>query len=205
MKTTKYWEDVYLTTSDRQVSWYQGRAEKSIHFIQEAKLTHQAAIIDVGAGASSLVDDLLGLGYLNLTITDLSASVLDKVKQRLGERSQQVNWQVGDITQSDFDSHSIDFWHDRAVFHFLTNPAERQAYINTLTKSVKPGGYAMIATFAADGPKKCSDLPVQRYNPKGLYALFSSSFELLDQQQEIHQTPLARSQKFIYCFMRKQL
>ena len=162
-----------------------------------------AAIIDVGGGASTLVDDLLRDGYSNLTVLDLSAVALSAAKLRLGKSNTLVHWLEADVTHAALAVHSYDVWHDRAVFHFLTTPEERSAYVEQVLRSVKPGGHVIVATFAEDGPTQCSGLPVMRYRADQLHAEFGDPFVLLKHEKEEHHTPFGTIQKFVYCYCRR--
>lgn len=203
MNTKDHWEGVYTTKACTGVSWYQPHARTSLRFINEASLRQTDAILDVGGGASTLVDDLLGQGFTNLAVLDISAAALAAARARLGARAEQVRWIESNIVEARFEPHSIDFWHDRAVFHFLTNPEERAAYVQKLTHSLKPGGLLLVATFADDGPTRCSGLPVARYSPEQLQAEFSPGFELVRTERETHLTPSGAEQKFVYGLFRK--
>ncbi len=202
MQTKSHWEQIYTSKPTTGVSWFQEHAVQSLQLIEKAAVSKDACIIDVGGGASTLVDDLLVHGYSNLTVLDLSQAALDAAQARMGEAGRRVQWRVGDITQTELAQQTYDIWHDRAVFHFLTEPAERDAYVRAVVRSVKPGGHVIVATFAPDGPDKCSGLPVVRYSPEGLHAEFGSAFKLLQQQSEEHHTPFGTVQKFIYCMCR---
>ena len=203
MENKNHWEQVYTTKSNDAVSWFQEHAKRSVELITETKVPHSAAIIDVGSGASHLIDDLISQGFNNITALDLSAAALASTKDRLGEKASCVNFIVADITQIELPRHAFDVWHDRAVFHFLTEPEQRRAYVNTVLNAVKPGGHIIMATFAEDGPQKCSGLPVQRYAPHELHAEFGAPFELVHSERETHSTPFGTEQKFIYCYCRK--
>ncbi len=202
MDNKQHWEKVYANKPVDSVSWFQPHAVQSMKIIQRLSLDKSAHIIDVGGGASTLVDDLLAQGYSDVSVLDLSAYALQVAKERLGDTAHRVQWIEGDITQVLLPEHRFDLWHDRAVFHFLTDEAGRHRYIETVLKSVRPGGYILVATFAEDGPKQCSGLPVQRYSAGSLHAEFGSPFELLGHKKEIHQTPFGSLQKFIYCLCR---
>ena len=130
----------------------------------------------------------------------MSAKALDKSKQRVGNRADSVTWLEGDVTQLGLPAHHYDLWHDRAVFHFLTDPIDRKAYVQQVMKSVRPGGHVIVSTFADDGPDKCSGLPTMRYSPNSLHAEFGDAFKLLISEKEIHHTPFGTEQKFIYCY-----
>lgn len=203
MPDKNHWEKVYATKETDAVSWFQPHAELSFDIIKATGVERNAAIIDVGGGASVLVDDLLDNGYTNLTVLDLSAAALAAAKTRLRSRAYQVNWIEADITSVKLPANHFDVWHDRAVFHFLTAPEERAAYVRTVFNSVKPGGHVIVATFAEDGPDKCSGLPVQRYNADGLHAEFGEAFKLLDSRKEAHHTPAGSVQQFVYCYCRR--
>lgn len=204
MQAKEHWEKVYATKPADSVSWFQLHAEQSLRLIRETGVTPAAEIIDVGGGASTLVDDLLDSGYSSVSVLDLSGAALLAAKKRLGARANSVKWIEANITISKLACHAFDIWHDRAVFHFLTTPAERQAYVDVVMQAVKPGGHVIIATFAEDGPTQCSGLPVMRYNPDNLHAEFGAPFTLLRHEKEEHQTPIGSIQKFIYCYCRKE-
>ena len=205
MQTKTHWEQVYTTKPEHSVSWFQPHAHQSVQLIAQTGVPKHASVIDVGGGASTLVDDLLAEGYTHLTVLDLSEAALAASRTRLGTKAQGVNWLVGDITQVELPRHAYDVWHDRAVFHFLTTPQERQAYVAAVLRAVKPGGHVIVATFAEDGPDKCSGLPVMRYSPDGLHAEFGAPFTLLQQAREEHHTPFGTVQQFIYCLCRKEV
>ena len=198
-----HWETVYETKPADSVSWFQPHAKKSLEIIQATGQNKHAALIDVGGGASTLVDDLLNLGYDNLSVLDLSAAALKVAQDRLGAQAATVNWLVGDITTVSLPANAYDIWHDRAVFHFLTEEADRRAYVAQVMRSVRPNGHIIIATFAEDGPEKCSGLPVMRYSPEALHQEFDRGFQLVSQDKETHHTPFGTDQQFIYCYCRK--
>lgn len=200
MESKHHWENVYSTKSADAVSWFQPHASRSLAIIQQFLPDTTTNILDVGGGASTLVDDLLELNYSNLSVLDLSSNALNVAKNRLGDAARKVSWLEGDVTQLSLPRHSIDLWHDRAVFHFLTDKNDRQRYVDAVLSTVKPGGYVIVATFAEGGPEKCSGLPVRRYSAGGLHAEFGSPFKMLGHEQEIHQTPFNTSQTFVYCY-----
>jgi len=204
MQSKEHWEQVYTTKAPSSVSWFQDHARQSIHLIRQTGVAWGAAVIDVGGGASTLVDDLLVEGYSNVTVLDLSEAALAASKARLAGRAGRATWLVGDITKVNLPSHAYDIWHDRAVFHFLTRREEREAYVQAVLRAVKPGGHVIVATFAEDGPEKCSGLPVMRYSADSLHAQFGAPFTLLQQQGEEHCTPFGTVQRFIYCLCRKE-
>lgn len=203
MDSKQHWEQVYATKSSDSVSWFQEHADQSLRLIHSTGLGKDAAIIDVGGGASTLVDDLAAEGFSDLSVFDLSGAALAVARQRLGKRADAVQWIEGDITCAELPVHRFDIWHDRAVFHFLTDPAERQAYVERVMLSVRPGGHVIVATFAEDGPEKCSGLPVMRYQPESLHAEFGDAFLLVAHEKEVHHTPFGTDQKFVYCYCRK--
>ena len=203
MQPKNHWEHVYSTKKTESVSWFQEHAEQSMRLIRGTGVPYSAGIIDVGGGASTLVDDLLSSGYCAVSVLDLAAAALSVAKARLGERASEVQWTEGDITKVLLPVHAFDVWHDRAVFHFLTSKEDREAYVDTVLRSVKPGGHVIVAPFAEDGPIQCSGLPVMRYGPSELHAEFGSPFSLVQHEREEHHTPFGTVQKFVYCYCRK--
>ena len=203
MQSKEHWETVYASKSSDRVSWFQTHAKLSLQLINETGALADASIIDVGGGASTLADDLLDKGFSKITVLDLSATALAVAQQRLGSRSQTVQWMEANIIEVQLPQYAYDVWHDRAVFHFLTSPQERHAYIEQVLHSVRPGGHVIIATFAEDGPTQCSGLPVTRYSAEELYAEFGARFTLLRHVKEDHHTPSGALQKFVYCYCRK--
>lgn len=199
MNTKAHWEHVYSSKETNAVSWFQHHATLSLQLIRETGVASEAAIIDVGGGASMLIDDLLIAGFSNLTVLDLSLAALTAAQTRLGHNAARVQWKEANITMATLPTQTYDVWHDRAVFHFLTTSEDRQAYVELLQRSVKNGGHVIIATFAEDGPTKCSGLPVIRYSAPALQAELGSNFILIRSQEELHNTPLNTQQKFIYC------
>lgn len=200
MSTQQHWESVYGTKAPDQVSWFRPHLETSLAFIERAAHGKETRIIDVGGGESTLVDDLLARGYGNITVLDISRTAIEVTKKRLGERSGCVAWITADATRADLPANTYDVWHDRAVFHFLTNPDDRGAYIERVRKSVKPGGHVIIGTFGPEGPAKCSGLDVERYDAESLHGEFGGRFRLIDSVKELHQTPFGTTQQFLYCF-----
>ncbi|AWE73464.1 class I SAM-dependent methyltransferase [Pseudomonas aeruginosa] len=194
---------MYTHKAADAVSWYQPHADSSLALIRQTGIAADAAIIDVGGGASTLVDDLLAAHYSDLTVLDISAAALDVARHRLGGAASAVHWLEADITQVDFPEHRFALWHDRAVFHFLTDAADRARYLNAVGRAVKPGGFVVVGTFAEDGPEQCSGLPVRRYSADTLYDEFGAQFELLGKAEENHHTPFGTVQKFLYCYCRK--
>jgi ubiquinone/menaquinone biosynthesis C-methylase UbiE len=202
MHDKQHWEKVYETKATDAVSWYQEHAEQSLAMIHATGIGKDAAIIDVGGGASTLVDDLLAEGYSNLSVLDLSGAALKAAQQRLGRYAKDVRWIEADVTEVALPHHHYDIWHDRAVFHFLTDEADRQAYVQKVFNAVKPGGHVIVATFAEDGPEQCSGLPVMRYTPDQLHDQFGDAFRLERHSKEAHHTPAGKVQQFVYCYCR---
>jgi SAM-dependent methyltransferase len=203
MDRKQHWDKIYSTKAPGSVSWFQEHADLSVHLIHKTGLSKDAAIIDVGGGTSKLVYDLVAEGYTDLTVLDLSPAAIAVAKQCLGTNADAVHWVEGDITRAEFPIGRFDIWHDRAVFHFLTDPADRRAYVEQVMRSVRPGGHVIVATFAEDGPEKCSGLPVMRYNPEALHDEFGDSFLLVEHEKEAHHTPSGAVQQFVYCYCRK--
>jgi len=202
VEARQHWESVYRTKRPTEVSWYRPHLEISLQLIEEAVANRDAHIIDVGAGESTLVDDLLARGYRNLYASDLSQTALDVAKARLGANASRIKWLCGDVRTFPFSSEQYDLWHDRAVFHFLTDSADRAAYVRQVTRAVKPGGHVIVATFGPEGPTQCSGLDVMRYGPEALHDEFGSNFRLVKHRTELHQTPLGSTQQFTYCYCR---
>lgn len=196
MSDPRHWESVYREKREDAVSWFQVHPELSLEFIQ-GQAAPADAIIDVGGGASRLVDHLLAAGYTDLTVLDISVAALEQAGRRLGAAARRVHWQVADVISWQ-PARRYRFWHDRAAFHFLVEPVERQAYIDNLRRALAGGGHALIATFAADGPERCSGLPVRRYSPESLAMELGPAFKLREQRHETHLTPAARLQRFQY-------
>ncbi|MFM0002094.1 class I SAM-dependent methyltransferase [Paraburkholderia dipogonis] len=203
MDSKQHWEDVYRSKAPDAVSWYRPHLDISLTLICEAVSDRNAAIIDVGGGESTLVDDLLQRGYRNLTVLDMSAIALDTTKQRLGSIAGQVTWVESDIMVVDLPEHRYDVWRDRAVFHFLTEPPQRDAYTRLLTRTLKQGGRAIIATFGPPGPNRCSGLDVRRHDVQQLSDEFGPNFELVTSTLEDRHTSAGSSQQFLYCSFRK--
>ncbi|PDS78063.1 class I SAM-dependent methyltransferase [Rhizobium sp. L43] len=199
----EHWEDVYRTKAADSVSWYQPTPGLSLRALDELQLPATTSLIDVGGGASSLVDRLVERGWSDLTVLDIAAPALEVAKARLREDAIRVAWVVEDVTVWRPDRH-YDVWHDRAVFHFLTEPEQRLAYRRALEIGTAPGGFVIIATFAPDGPERCSGLPVQRYDAAALAADFSPAFTLEHDWREEHATPGGGRQSFQWCVFRRR-
>jgi SAM-dependent methyltransferase len=199
MEMKSHWEQVYQSKPVDSVSWYQPHALRSLELIRRVALDPAARVLDVGAGASTLVDDLLDAGMRCVSVLDISAAALQVARSRLGPRATRVHWIEGDITSVELSPASVDVWHDRAVFHFLTDPEGRAAYVQQVRRAVRPGGNVIVAAFSPDGPPRCSGLPVVRYAPGALHAEFGDAFELVRHEVENHRTPSGVIQHFVYC------
>jgi len=198
-----HWQNVYLSKGEQQVSWTQADPQPSLGLIEKFAHGRDASIIDVGGGASRLVDALLAHGFAKITILDLSEAALQSAKTRLGEQGAVVQWIAADATAWQ-PPLAFDVWHDRAAFHFLVEEEDRTAYVERLHAGVKPGGHAIIATFAPDGPEKCSGLPVQRYDPESLSRTIGSAFDLVEHQGHRHVTPWGATQSFQFSVLRRR-
>lgn len=197
-----HWQGVYTTKGEREVSWFQDRPAVSLELIATAGMPSQTSVLDVGGGASRLPDALLEAGYNDITVLDISEAALAASQARLGASADRINWIAGDVTTWEPDR-EFDVWHDRAVLHFLTEAADRSAYVVTLAKALRAGGTAVIGTFALDGPEKCSGLPVVRYDAAKLSALLGDSFELIESKPHAHATPWGSVQQFQFSVFRR--
>jgi SAM-dependent methyltransferase len=199
-----HWEGVYTAKGEKEVSWYQDNPAPSLDLIALTGVSKHAPIIDIGGGASRLVDHLLAQGFERLTVLDLSAAALDAAKARLGDKAQKVRWEVADITTWK-PPETYDLWHDRAAFHFLTEQTDQSAYIERVRKAVNPGGHVIIGTFALDGPERCSGLPIVRYDAASLAALLGPEFNLIDTRRHDHATPWGAVQRFQFSTFRRSV
>ncbi|MBX9853309.1 MAG: class I SAM-dependent methyltransferase [Cytophagaceae bacterium] len=197
----QHWEKVFTEKKLTEVSWYQEKPDTSLELINSMQLNKDARIIDIGAGDSLLIDNLLDEGYTNIYALDISAHALDRAKERLGKRADLVKWIVSDITKFKPDV-QFDFWHDRAAFHFLTEENDINSYINIATNSVK--GYLSIGTFSTSGPEKCSGLQIKQYSQDTLKEKFKQGFATIKCFEEIHPTPFGTKQNFTFCLFKKQ-
>ena len=202
MDTKTHWEKVYTTKETEAVSWYRAHLATSLALIERAAHSRSASIIDIGAGESTLVDDLLATGYENITVLDVSQTAVDITKKRLGLLAKKIDWIVGDITQVQLEPLAYDVWHDRAVFHFLASIEQRAAYVRRVANAVNPGGHVIVSTFGPEGPTKCSGLDVMRYDAESLHGEFGSHFRLVESSKELHETPFGTTQQFLYCYCR---
>jgi 2-polyprenyl-3-methyl-5-hydroxy-6-metoxy-1,4-benzoquinol methylase len=199
LDTKTHWESIYASKAPDEVSWFQREPKVSLRLIRTVAPSREAAIIDVGGGASNLVDKLIAAGYRNITVLDIASAGLAHAQARLGDSSRDVRWICGDLLQVRLPFQAFDAWHDRAVFHFLTSPKERRAYVEQVMHAVRPNGHVVISTFAEDGPTRCSGLDVARYSAADLHAEFGKAFKLIDTVREQHVAPSGVRQSFQYC------
>jgi len=199
-----HWEAVYRTKAATETSWYQPVLQRSLELIQATSVGPGAAILDVGGGASTLVDHLLAAGFTDVTVLDIASTALGQARVRLGAKAACVQWIAADITTWQPTRRYV-VWHDRAVFHFLVDPALRARYLGSLRAALAPGGHVVIATFGPEGPTRCSGLDVQRYSTETLSAVLGSAFRLMRSQLEEHVTPAGKRQQFLYCWWRSEL
>ncbi|MBV8784256.1 MAG: class I SAM-dependent methyltransferase [Gammaproteobacteria bacterium] len=203
MDLRSHWEDVYRKRLPATLSWYRPHLETSVQLIEQA-MPPSGRLIDVGGGAATLVDDLLARGFTNLEVLDLSRHALERARERLGPQAARITWWHADVRDCELPAAAYDLWHDRALFHFLTDAADRDAYLVQLRRALKPGGSAILATFASDGPPRCSGLPVQRYDAAQLAAELGRGFTLVESRAALHCTPAGVPQSFLYCRFRSQ-
>ena len=204
MNRKEHWEHVYRTKAPTEVSWYQGRPTRSMELLDELGIEPETRVIDVGGGDSTLVDALLERHVAQVTVLDLSAAALDGAKVRLGVRAAEVQWVVADVTAVELTTNSFDIWHDRAVFHFLVDEADRRRYVAQAARSIRPGGALVIGTFALDGPTRCSSLDVVRYSPETLAFELGDDFEFCRSVADIHKTPGGAEQSFTFALLRRR-
>jgi len=199
-----HWDKVYETKAPDAVSWYAPHLDESLAYIRRTGAAPSAAIIDVGGGEATLVDDLLEAGYSEVTVLDISQKALEVCRTRLAGRAGRVRWLAADVLAHGFAPRSIDVWHDRAVFHFLTDARQRRTYVEQVMRALKPGGFAIVGAFGPEGPVQCSGLPVARYSSDQLHDEFGGQFRLLDHGTSIHRTPWGAEQQFVYCYCRME-
>jgi trans-aconitate methyltransferase len=192
-----HWENIYRTRSPNNVSWFQQEPRLSLRLIHNTQLEHNKSIIDVGGGASTLVDNLIDEGFSNVAVLDVSAQALIHAKVRLADRARRVTWYEADVTGFR-PPRQFDLWHDRAVFHFLTAKADREKYVEVLQQALQPAGHLIIMAFAIDGPTKCSGLEIVQYDVEKLQAELGGGFRLIETGHEVHTTPAGNEQKFAY-------
>jgi 2-polyprenyl-3-methyl-5-hydroxy-6-metoxy-1,4-benzoquinol methylase len=200
--TKAHWEDVYRRNAPEAVSWYRTHLETSVELIERVAAGRSARIIDVGGGESTLVDDLVARGFERVTVLDISETAIETSKMRLGQNAGRVRWIAADVTEMQFERGAYDVWHDRAVFHFLTTPEKRAAYVRQVARAVKPGGHVLVSTFGPEGPTKCSGLDVVRYDAAALHGEFGAQFRAVESREEIHRTPSGAVQQYLYCLCR---
>jgi SAM-dependent methyltransferase len=203
MNKREHWENVYQTKGRDEVSWFREHLDTSLRMITDADVGKDAAIIDVGGGNSTLVDDLLDNGFVDISLLDISGKAINDSKERLGAKAESVNWIEADITSVKLPTNHFDVWHDRAVFHFLTDAKDRRKYVEIVLRSLKLGDHIIVASFGLEGPHKCSGLDVVRYSPESMHDEFGGEFKLVDSVGETHNTPFGTTQDFVYCYCRK--
>jgi ubiquinone/menaquinone biosynthesis C-methylase UbiE len=202
MDPREHWERVYSDKTLEQCSWYQRVPERSLDLITRSRVSRTDSILDVGGGDSLLADHLAARQYRNVTVVDVSLKSLARAKQRLGDMGLAVRYVQADVRALPLRTGSIAIWHDRAVFHFLSHPPDREVYIQQVRRVVRPGGHVIVATFADDGPTHCSGLPVVRYASEALRETFGTGFRLVESDAEVHRTPAGAEQRFTYCWCR---
>jgi 2-polyprenyl-3-methyl-5-hydroxy-6-metoxy-1,4-benzoquinol methylase len=201
--SVSHWESIFKARPDAEHSWYQPNPEASLTMLKQCGLTTDARVIDVGAGDSKLVDELLERGYRNISVLDISATALDRTKRRLGSRGDHLHWIVSDVL--DFEPQErFDAWHDRAAFHFLLTETDVRRYADLVTKAIRPGGCLVIGTFSLKGPKNCSGLEIRQYDSDQLSRVFGDSFILIQSFQDTHITPAGVHQEFVFCRFRRK-
>jgi SAM-dependent methyltransferase len=199
MDARSHWEQVYATKDPEQVSWFRPHLERSLELIERAAPDRGASILDVGAGQSTLLDDLLALGYGNITVLEISPTAIEALKERVGQAGRAVQWVCGDVTETMPPEASFDLWHDRAVFHFLTEAGQRRAYVERVKRALKPGGSLIVSTFGPSGPERCSGLAAMRYDASSLGSEFGDRFRLVESSLDLHETPSGAVQQFLSC------
>jgi 2-polyprenyl-3-methyl-5-hydroxy-6-metoxy-1,4-benzoquinol methylase len=198
----KHWENVYQTKELKEVSWYQPTPITSLDFIKEFNVPKTAKIIDIGGGDSFLVDSLLDLGYTDVTVLDISSAAIERAKQRLAEKAQNVKWIVADAAAFN-PIEKYDFWHDRAAFHFLTDEQDISSYLKIAEQNINSSGVLVIGTFSEDGPKKCSGINIKQYSESSMTERLKALFEKINCIRVEHQTPFDTTQNFVFCSFRK--
>jgi 2-polyprenyl-3-methyl-5-hydroxy-6-metoxy-1,4-benzoquinol methylase len=202
MTTEKHWDQIHSTKAPDEVSWFAPHLSVSLELIERAAESAKSSVIDVGGGQSTLVDDLLARGFEDITVLDISRAAIDANRQRLASAADRIHWLAADITQTELAPLRYDVWHDRAVFHFLTTPEARTAYVRQVVRAVRPGGHVIVGTFGTEGPSRCSGLEVIRYDADSLHNEFGGRFRLVGSSKEMHQTPFGTEQQFLYCYCR---
>ncbi len=203
MERKEHWDNVFSTKQEKEVSWYQESPDTSLYFVAKLKIPKDAKIIDIGGGDSYLIDNLLELGYTNLTLLDISSKAIERIKNRLGVNAAKVTFIVSDVLEFKPDS-TFDFWHDRASFHFLTEKKQIAIYAKLVASAITKNGNFVLGTFSENGPKKCSGLEITQYDELKLKGLFEKDFDLLESFTLDHQTPFDTVQNFIFCSFKKK-
>ena len=203
MERKEHWDNVFSTKQEKEVSWYQESPDTSLYFVAKLKIPKDAKIIDIGGGDSYLIDNLLELGYTNLTLLDISSKAIEGIKNRLGVNAAKVTFIVSDVLEFKPDS-TFDFWHDRASFHFLTEKKQIAIYAKLVASAITKNGNFVLGTFSENGPKKCSGLEITQYDELKLKGLFEKDFDLLESFTFDHQTPFDTVQNFIFCSFKKK-
>lgn len=198
-----HWQSVYQTKGEQQTSWFRPHLDESLRLIDALDLDRTRPVIDVGGGRSTFADDLLARGFADVTVLDVSSAALADSRRRLGANADAIAWLTGDILDATLPIAHYALWHDRAVFHFLTDDADRRRYASAAARSIGPGGYLVLATFALDGPEKCSGLPVRRNDAQGLANAFAENFSIVTDSRELHPTPFGTEQAFTYVVLRR--
>jgi len=198
-----HWEKVYATKGESEVSWFQETPALSLELIRLVGAIQNSGIVDIGGGASRLADGLVSQGFEDVTVLDLSAAALASARARMGDKANRVTWIAADVTTWE-PSRTYDVWHDRAAFHFLTDPKDQAAYMTRLRRALRPGGHAIIGTFALDGPERCSGLVVSRHDAGSLAATLGGGFELIDSRRHEHITPWGTPQRFQFSTFRRE-
>jgi ubiquinone/menaquinone biosynthesis C-methylase UbiE len=202
LEPAEHWQRVWTSRSPEEMSWFEAEPTTSLELIGSLALPRESRIVDVGGGASTLVDGLVGLGFTHVTIVDIAEAALDAARRRLGPLGAGVTWLAADARHLSLPE-PVDLWHDRAVFHFLTSAADQQAYLAALRGALRSGGHVLIATFGSNGPERCSGLPVQRYDAHQLGGRLGDGFELGHTVERVHTTPSGTRQAFTYGLFRR--
>jgi SAM-dependent methyltransferase len=202
MDARSHWEQVYATKDPEQVSWFRPHLERSLELIERAAPHRAASIVDVGAGQSTLLDDLLALGYGNITVLEISPTAMEALKERVGQAGRAIQWICGNVTEAVLPEASFDLWHDRALFHFLTEAEQRRSYVERVKRALKPGGSLIVSTFGPSGPERCSGLAAMRYDALSLGSEFGDRFRLVESSLDLHETPSGAVQQFLSCWYR---
>ncbi|RDJ00102.1 class I SAM-dependent methyltransferase [Dyella solisilvae] len=199
-----HWDTVYSGKTEGQTSWFRPRLDESLRLIDALDVPREQAVIDVGGGRATLVDDLLARGFADVSVLDLSAVAMAEAQLRLGPQAHPVHWIVGDVTGVELPAAHYALWHDRAVFHFLTEASDQARYVAAAARAVRPGGCLVIGAFAEDGPERCSGLPVARYDAATLASRFAPSFTLVTESRDVHRTPSGSEQTFTYVVLQRR-